>query len=150
MSSLYCQVERPISGQFSGRLDSRVMSAYHKRMVDEAEPNGVVRDAKGRFAPGTRPTYTPHNGGRTATDWTWRKLIREGLAADPQRRARILAALYAKAEDGDVRAIDTILNRCDGLPRQEIDATLHAGPSVEAVLMAMAEARLRLGGAQDV
>jgi hypothetical protein len=116
-----------------------------------------------------RPAFAPGNpgGGRPKGSIGLRQILRNRLARAPERADRILSALEARAEDGDVPAIKLLLDSVDGLlavkieglSEHEIQARLtramlalrdrlppeHHGAIVEA----MREALIEEGGDDD-
>ena len=80
--------------------------------------NALRDPGTGRFLSGNGLRAV--NPGRKPEEWTWRKLIRQRLSDNPLEQQALLDALFAKGQDGDVRALETIFNRCDGLLTQPI------------------------------
>ncbi len=101
------------------------------------------RDELGRWLPGQKPPNAGRNGGRNP-----------GLAARTRKATHdgrdivdywvaVLADAGEKTTDR-LRAAELLANRGWGQPNLDIDATLNAGPSVEAMVVAYAEACKRL------
>lgn len=85
-----------------------------------------ARDAKGRLLPGH--TANPH--GRPPAAFSATDIIRARVAERP----RVIDQLFAAADAGEAWAIQYIIDRIEGRPKQSVDQTVHTDPpAVEAV-----------------
>lgn len=96
------------------------------------------RQANGTFGKGNiaNPMGAPKK------DWTFKDLLlevaeeyhtitkKDGTSERMQMKKMIVKKLFNKAIQGDIQAIKELLNRVDGMPRQQMDMNLGGGLTV--------------------